>query len=193
MVKYFRLGDKGSPWGDYGNILVSGMTAHLGRENGLLQLERTGPFLPSIVQSGIGDLIVADSFRKKILQENFAFIEFRPVIKKHIVFVDWTAWDLNAEEPAFYPESGEPEDYILGQPHSKEIAEQMEDVWEVIVPYNGRMKNKNLKKVIPGEKACELMRIEDTGWFMVTDAMKKWLENNGADRFVYEEMEIDKE
>lgn len=53
------------PWGDYGAILVSGMTAHLGREDGLLQLERTGPFVPPLFMPGVGDIVVTEQFKAR--------------------------------------------------------------------------------------------------------------------------------
>ena len=43
----YKLKNREMNWGDYDDILVSGMTAHLERHNDLLQLERTGPYVPS--------------------------------------------------------------------------------------------------------------------------------------------------
>jgi hypothetical protein len=54
------------PWGDYGDILLTGMTSHLGRQFGLLQYERTGPFQPHIIILELDDLLVTDSVKKKI-------------------------------------------------------------------------------------------------------------------------------
>jgi hypothetical protein len=39
---YFRLIGARVPWGDYGRILVHGMSKHRGRKEGQIQLERTG-------------------------------------------------------------------------------------------------------------------------------------------------------
>jgi hypothetical protein len=53
----YILREAGAPWGDYGNILVHGMSAHAGRSmDGRIRLERTGPFVPPITFPGIGDI-----------------------------------------------------------------------------------------------------------------------------------------
>src|SRR5262249_14925382 len=52
-----------TPWGDYGDILFHGMTAHLDRHDEMLQLERTGPYMPPITFPGIGDIVVTDAFK----------------------------------------------------------------------------------------------------------------------------------
>jgi hypothetical protein len=57
--KFYRIeGHPLTPWGDYGNILQHGMTAHLGRVGGLLSLERTGPYMPPITFPGAGDVVL---------------------------------------------------------------------------------------------------------------------------------------
>lgn len=56
------------PWGDYGSMLLSGMTSHLPRKNGLLQLERTGPFVPPITLSGVDEIVVTDTFKRQLEQ-----------------------------------------------------------------------------------------------------------------------------
>jgi hypothetical protein len=58
---------------------------------------------------------------------------FAPVEKKLIVELPWETWDLHAEEPAELPESGEPEDYILGKPHSPTAAAALGDLWEIAI------------------------------------------------------------
>ena len=63
------------------------------------------------------------------------------MFKKHIVDLDWTTWDLNAEDPPHYPESGEPEDYILSGDHSESLAGRMGDVWELVIPITGTFNN----------------------------------------------------
>jgi hypothetical protein len=117
-------------WGDYGDILIGGMAAR-NEETGLLELERIGPFIPPITDAGLRALIVTDDFRKQLESSGLLGITFRPVVKKRIVHLEWENWDWNAEEPEEYPETGEPEDYILGRPHSPELAQQMGDLWEL--------------------------------------------------------------
>ena len=164
------------PWGDYGDILLTGMTSHLNRHNGLLQYVRTGPFQPDIIISGLNDLLVTDSVKKKIEESDLKGFEFKSVIKRHISIVDWTAWDLERETPEFYPDNGDPENYILGLPHSQEFADKMENVWEVIVDKNGCFINSRTYE--QGSKDIDVMRAGNSGWFLVTEKAKSWIENN---------------
>lgn len=119
------------PWGDYGDILFSGMTSHLPRKDGYLQLERTGPFVPPIAQSGVGNIIVTDTFKEKLQKSGLSGLQFQPVIKTRIVHLEWEKWDKRDAEPVEYPSTDKPEDYILEKPHSPELAEAMEKLWEV--------------------------------------------------------------
>jgi hypothetical protein len=175
-MKFYRLTYKEMPWGDYGDILLTGMTSHLDRHKGLLQYERTGPFQPDIIISGLGDLLVTDSIKKRIETSNLKGFEFKPVIKRHISIVDWTTWNLESEDPEFYPDNGEPENYILGLPHSQELADKMENVWEVITDENVTFINSGTYN--QGNKDIDIMRTENSGWFLVTEKAKLWIENN---------------
>jgi hypothetical protein len=74
------------PWGDYGNILLSGMTSHLDRKNGLLQLERTGPFVPPLTISGISEIVVTNAFKQQLEKSSLSGFNFQPLIKL-ILFV----------------------------------------------------------------------------------------------------------
>ncbi|MHC9538067.1 MAG: hypothetical protein AB9903_00960 [Vulcanimicrobiota bacterium] len=78
---YYILRNCDVPWGDYGYILHSGMTSHLGRKNELLQLERTGPFVPPITDSGSCDFVMTDDFNKKLESSGLTGFSFLPVKK----------------------------------------------------------------------------------------------------------------
>src|SRR5262245_31791236 len=97
------------PWGDYGDILVHGMTGHLSRKEGPLRLEWTGPFIPPITLPGIGDVVVTDEFRAELERSGLGRFGFHPVIKARIVELHWEQWDRTSERPAERPEGGEPE------------------------------------------------------------------------------------
>jgi hypothetical protein len=62
------------------------MTAHQERiRDGLLQLERTGPFVPPVTLTGLEDLLVTDAFRSRLEHSPLAGTGFRPVQKTRIV------------------------------------------------------------------------------------------------------------
>lgn len=118
-----------SPWGDYGNILIHGMSGHLPRVEGRIQLERTGPFLPPITQPG--NVVVTDAVRRS-LEQALSGLVFRTAIKTRIVRLHWHTWDRATEEPAEYPSTGEPEDYLWERPHDPDLAEQLGPLWELV-------------------------------------------------------------
>ena len=130
-VFFFRLGAPLAPWGDYGSILVSGMTSHLPRESGSLQLERTGPFMPPITFPGIGHIVVSDLTRRALGSSGLTGCSFAPAIKRHIAHLDWSAWPTDTPLPPELPIEGDPENYILERPHDPICAEALGDVWEV--------------------------------------------------------------
>jgi hypothetical protein len=130
LAMIFKLTKEQTSWGDYGDILVHGMTRHLGRKNGQLQLERTAPFVPQVFLPGIHDLIVTASAKDRL--ENVEGLEFRSVVKARIVRLDWHLWDMSRAEPPTYPNSGEPEDYILEREHETFLAEAIEHLWELV-------------------------------------------------------------
>lgn len=150
----YRLDGAIAPWGDYGSILFDGMSAHLGRrggDDGPIQLERTGPFVPPISFPGIGDIIVTEEMKVLMEQSGFKGISFRPVEKAHIANVPWHKWDLTADEPPFYPDGGEPEGYILNQPHSPDLANAMGTLWEVVLTDSAELLRNQ------GEKSYEVV------------------------------------
>ncbi len=115
-------------WGDYGDVLVAGM-AHRAAD-GILQLRRTGPFIPPI--SFPDEVIVRDDFRALLESSNLAPLEFRPVQKKKIVDFNWTKWKWDeALRDDRYPPESEPSEYIDSRKHSPTASDRMSKVWEL--------------------------------------------------------------
>jgi hypothetical protein len=160
----YKLKNKETPWGDCSDILVSGMTAHLSRENDLLQLERTGPYVPPLINSGLWDITITEVTKEKLESSGLIGIAFKPVIKKHVVELDWISWDLTAKEPPYYPESGEPEDYILEGTHSDLIASAMGNICELIIPVTGTFDNGTF--VSSGTEA-DIFKADTKGYILV--------------------------
>jgi hypothetical protein len=177
-VNYYRIKAQQMPWGDYGSILASGMSRHLGRsEDGLIQLERTGPFIPPI--SFPGDVIVTDAFRTELESSALTGFTFAPIIKARIVELNWESWDRRAEEPEMYPETGEPEDYILGRPHSPELAERMGALWELIPGMGATVDrlgpNSCQELVLKPFGQSDIFRAKGVGFTYVTQRAMEWL------------------
>ncbi len=155
------------------------MSCHLSRKNDVIQLERTGPYIPPISFPGIGDVVVIDAFRRQLESSALIGLRFQPVIKEHIVHLDWQTWDLSGSRPPERPEGGEPEGYILDRPHSSEISDKMGELWELVGGYNA-----NARKDASGElvligaswQRADFFRVED-GWrsVLVSESGRAWL------------------
>lgn len=102
------------------------------RSNGCIQLERTGPSIDPITFPG-EDIVVTDAFRMALEQSGLTGFSFLPVIKHRIIELDWTKWDLLADEPPEDPEVWEPEDYLLERPHSTEACDALGNLWELVL------------------------------------------------------------
>lgn len=137
MPKFFFV-DGPDLWGDYGDILIAGMTGHLPRVEGKLQLERTAPFIPPISFPS-RDVIVTDEMKNSFEAGGWPHDEFRPVHKAHIVNFDWQDWDLKASDPKRFPKGGEPAAYILNLPHSPRHSDGLGNVWELILQEGGNV------------------------------------------------------
>jgi len=134
-MKFYRIVGRSlmPEWGDYGDMLQHGMAAHLPRRGEQLALERTGPYIPPITLPGIGDIVLTDSAKSVLQASGLTGYTLRVVEKVRIVYLPWENWDLSTPEPPIFPDSGEPEDYILGQQHSPEVADALGDLWEIVV------------------------------------------------------------
>ncbi len=192
--KFYILEKQQHAWGDYYDSLMHGMSCHLGRDGGIIQLERTGPFVPPISLPGINDIVITDAFRREMEASGLAGLRFQPVIKKLIVHSDWHTWDRRAEDPSEYPEGGEPENYILGQHHNVTTAQQMGELWELLlnetaIVYRAkRICTRNDIYLLTGAwQGEDLFRALGVGYIYATARAKGWLEEHAAEYVTFEE------
>jgi hypothetical protein len=192
-MKFYRV--SGSRlWGDYGNILINGMSSHLPRKDGLLQLERSGPFLPPITLPGVGDLVVSSDFKDEFQRSGIAQVTFAPVVKAKIVDLRWEDWDRASPEPREIPTGGQPEDYIRLLPHSQAVAEQLGPLWEIVLPEDA-----NVEAVRIGRGVWKF-RLDPSTWpeaslfratgkrhVIAVEEVKCWLESRAGKWLEFEE------
>ncbi len=117
-------------WGDYGSTLCNGMLRT--GEGGEQRLDRTGPFVPPISfppYSGV--VVVTSEARQKLEASGMSGVgEFRPLLLGKVAFVDWQKWDTSRKlDGDLLPFEGEPEEYILHNPHDAEAAAQIGQLW----------------------------------------------------------------
>lgn len=188
-MKFFSLERPAVKWGDYGDILLHGMTLR-DEQSGLLKLERTGVFAPPISFPGLNNVVVTDSFRAALASSGLTGFSFRPVIKHHIVELQWEKW--KSEEPDFYPESGEPEDYIYENNHSPDLAARMPGFWELVIAETAHVQRTEdplaqyrvaLSLIRESWNGDDFFRVPEVLYTFVSEKAKLWLEIQG-DSFV---------
>jgi hypothetical protein len=194
MAKFYTLEKQRHSWGDYYDILMHGMSCHRGRDGSRIQLKRTGPFVPPISLPGSSDIVVTDVFRGKLEASGMAGLRFQPVIKTLIVRSDWHTWDREADDPAEYPDGGEPESYILEQPHSASIGKQMGELWEVLPNESARVHRAkcictraDILLLPDSWQGEDLFRAQGVGYIYATERAKSWLEEQARDYVAFQE------
>jgi hypothetical protein len=175
----YTLGAPSHPLGDYGDTLVHGLTETA--PDGTTLLMRTGPFVPPISQAPFA-VIVTDAVRAAMQRQQFTGFTFAPVEKHRIVRLDWQGWDPSAEGPAEFPDSGEPEDYILRGIHDPQTAREMGDLRELRLPPIPCFQISGSSNYDPskysGQDICKMQRLG--GYIYVSQRLRDWLFVNYA-------------
>jgi hypothetical protein len=165
------------PWGDYGNILMHGMTEST--PGGTPLLMRTGPFIPPI-SLPFSTILVTDEVRKGMEPLAFTGFEFQRMCKRRIVRIPWRDWDLDADEPAEMPETGEPEDYILKGKHDAATARELGDIWELKIEITPGLQIEGGSSFNPARyNGKDLCRVHPLGGHIYfSTRLKNWLQAN---------------
>jgi hypothetical protein len=189
-VKAYVLRAASPPWGDYGRILVNGMSRHLPRREGRIQLERTGPFVPPITFPGPGDVVVTDAFRHHLERERFSGLQFAPLHLAHIVRLEWEQWDRQAEKPFRFPAEGRPEGYVLDTPHDPSAARELDELWECLAAKwgvartEGAISRRPLRYHViltPGtEPMPDFFKAEGVRYLFVSERARTWLQKQSV-------------
>lgn len=185
---FFVLHTKESPWGDYGDILLCGMPV-FSNSNTIL-LERAGPFIPLLYKSL--DIVLVKQSIKEMLEKDFPHLKFIPVVKSKIVYIDWVNWDFNSDEPLFYPDTGEPEDYIFLGEHNERISHEMGEIWGIHIPISAGeiyppkyYTSHNLDDTI----IYDICRAENSLHIIVSQQFKNWIEKNCGEWVYFTQLE----
>jgi hypothetical protein len=179
MTNYYQLREGTAPWGDYGSILRNGWAETIedgGREE--ILVTRTGPFVPPI-SFPLGHIVVTDGFRAEISQAPFSGLSFEPVRYGAVIRLDWESWDPRAPEPAYYPDSGEPEDYLLEGDQDAGLSGSMPRLWRWNVASTAGLQaqgSNTFRRVLhPGLDVAREFQIH---W--ISERMKVWLSEHAG-------------
>ena len=187
-MRFYILEEPESFWGDYSDILMHGMADHTeGLYDGPLLLYRTGPWIPPVSFPGAGDVVVTDEFKRKMEGSGLRGFSFRPVIKKHIVRLDWHKWDKTTDDPPEFPTTGEPEDYIEERPHSPALADELGPLWEVVIEESATVNKVKSDASVTGLlvylvaaswNGDDVFRAHDVLYVYLTENARDWFETN---------------
>lgn len=192
-MKVYQLDNQKMPWGDYGNILLTGM---LKTENGVTKIKRTGPYIPPITICGIDTVVVTTQFKLSIESSGLRGFSFTPVNIIKLTNIDWTNWDLTTDQPKFYPESGEPEDYINEGQNDDQLLSKVKCLWIMNITNSIDV---DLKQ--GSDWWINIPQVKRNSWkpnFGVTDKIKyvfvdemgkDWLTKNCDGRLTFKEIE----
>jgi hypothetical protein len=186
-MKFYRL-SASKLWGDYGKILIHGMSAHLPRKDNLIQLERSGPFIPPITLPGLGDVVVTTDFKSELQSSGIVQVKFAPVINARVVELRWEDWDRSNPTPREIPPGGGPEDYILQREHSSAAAERLGALWEVILPEDARVEAARVGRGVweyrldpSAWRGSSFFRATGKGHLIAVEEVKCWLEDRAGE------------
>lgn len=128
--RIYSLTNARMPWGDYGNILAQGMLASQAGHR-LIQIERTGPFVPPISFPSGCALVVTATTKARLQKSSLTGFRFLRANKQRIVELRWEDWDQTQDRPPRIPLGGEPENYILRGRHSESLSKEMGELFEL--------------------------------------------------------------
>lgn len=181
MDEFFALEPGNAPWGDYGDTLWNGLVdvPEIRSKRSVAELSRTGPFVPPITHPS-GQVIVDDNLRQLLENSDLTGFGFMPVRFDKLVRIDWHKWDSNSDEPRFYPDTGEPEDYILSGEHDASLEQEMPVLWALDVPStNGLQVEGSFTFRANAHPGTDISR--EYYQFWVTSRMKDVLEGSAGD------------
>jgi len=170
-MKFYEVDNKEMPWGDYGSLLLSGMSNL--NENNEKIIERTGPYLPPIYISGLWDLIVSDEVKSQLDISGLTGFELQKIKKGKIVDISWHKWRFESDDPEFYPKSGEPEDYIFEGEHSNMASDAVGNLWIMNLTKDGFFVQEKLSL----SEHYDFFIPEGKGIVIVSEIARHWLES----------------
>jgi hypothetical protein len=198
-MKFYIVENKEMPWGDYGDALCYGYLNQMDEDclNKLEipELKRTGAYIPPLYIANSVAVLAIETIKNALISSEIKGInKCVKVVKKHIVEINWQEWDFN-KDPFFYPESGEPEDYIFSGEHNEVLAQSMPEVFSFEIEKRHCLKltsdicdykNHTDKALESGEIDLDIFYPTNMLYVIVSEKVKTILEKHGVDtvRFI---------
>ena len=190
---FFLIRGAEQPWGEWGEMLWSGLSWDL--KNGF-GIERTGPFSPELYISG-GSLIFTEEARRSYRALGLTGLEFITIPKRKVIGLDWRNWSLDQDVGAYIDKEqfAQPEDFILQTPDNQELRWKMPDYWLAnpeapIASYCSHWDQRRNPSECVFIREMPMRRLdfykgdEYPGYF-VTERAKTWIEDTFPDHIVF--------
>ena len=187
-MKYYILDNRLMPWGDYGNMLFSGLLKVLDEHYDDLEIpeiERTGPYFPDIYMANTSNIIVTGRVKTLLESSDISGITgFRRAIVKKMVDIDWQSWDLDSEDPLFYPKGNSPINYIRQGANSQDLIRSAPQVWELLVGRDGEIKKLSDTRdyldfsnlVLASSPSIDIFQLKNMLFIVVSERFKAFIE-----------------
>lgn len=190
----FLIENKTPPWGDWGDILWTGLTPWDENKQSIA-IERTGPFTPKAYFSS-NNFIFTKEIKELIENSSLKGIKFLYEIeKKKIINLDWTKWDVNKDITDYLDDLYEPVDLIFDGINDVKLNQDMPDYYLSSIESQIHL-NKN--KLIDMQNPSEYItfvgnELDDSDFFMgieilgcfISARAKNWLEKYCPNCFDY--------
>lgn len=184
-MKFYTFENKEMPWGDYGDTLLVGYAYPDENDENKILIERAGPFVPP-VYNWSNMLLISDTLKQKLEQSDLKGFEFLETVFHKIINLDWTKWDVTADQPKQYPRGDEPENYIFERKHSPKTAEKMEPIWCLKTDCNtltGRKERsvsgrQDLFIIENSWTGNDIFNSKGAGYVFFSEKAKLWFESN---------------
>lgn len=171
-MKYYLVKNREMPWGDYGNILFTGILKTFDKnyhDIDTYEIERTGPYIPEIYIGDSQKLVLKKEIFDLLLSYDIkATFKLHNTIIKKFIKIEWQLWDP-AKNPEKYPQAGEPVNYIKYGKHNKELLKTIDSKY-----YGLDFEEKDILKVISEKKDF----VKYTHWGIIKDKIDEDIMNS---------------
>lgn len=200
-MRYYILQNRDMPWGDYGNTLFEGLLNPMDDDYNLVdihKIERTAPYIPEIYCANSTNIVVNQEVRVLLENNNITGIEKyhdTEIIK--LVNIDWQSWDFNSEDPKFYPETGEPIDYIEDGENDEKLLIGLSVFFSLKIKEECSLKrmekpqNQSVLTLI-GTPTVDIFIPTNMGYILVSEKFKKIIESKNIDTLKFIEIQTSK-
>ena len=202
-MKYYLLENRSMPWGDYGAMLFSGLLKVLDEHYDDLEIpeiERTGPYFPDIYMANTSNIIVTDRVKTLLESSDISGITgYRRAIVKKMVDINWQSWDLDSEDPLFYPKGNSPINYIRQGANSEDLMRSAPQAWELLVGRDGEIKKLSDTRdyldfsnlVLASSPSIDIFQPKNMLFIVVSERFKAFIEREKISTLSFVELSIE--